>query len=345
MKLLRTLSFALAAAICLAVPFAAPAQGKIEKPKVSIAVGGKAAFYYLPLTIAERLGYFKDEGLDVEISDFEGGSKALQAVVGGSADVVSGAWENTIDQQPKGLQLQGFALQGRYPMICVGIAKAKAANYKSPKDLKGMKIGVSAPGSSTNRVVLHLLAKDGLKGEDVSIIGVGTSSGVIAAITSGQIDAVSNLDPAMAMLENMGAIVTIADTRTAKGTEAVFGSADMPAAALYAPISFIQKNPNTVQALTNAMVRALLWLQKATPEQVVATVPPEYLLGNKDAYLASYIKLKDAYSPDGMFTDAGAQNTLKYLAAFNPAIKPADIKLGQTFDNSYAQKALAKYKK
>ena len=345
MKMLRTLSFAVIAAVCLAVPLAAQAQGKIEKPKVSIAVGGKAAFYYLPLTIAERLGYFKDEGLDVEISDFDGGSKALQAVVGGSADVVSGAWENTIDQQPKGLQLQGFALQGRYPMIVVAIAKAKAANYKSPKDLKGMKIGVSAPGSSTNRVVLHLLAKDGLKGEDVSIIGVGTSSGVIAALTSGQVDAVSNLDPAMAMLESMGAVTVVADTRTAKGTEAVFGSADMPAAALYAPISFIQKNPNTVQALTNAMVRALLWLQKATPEQVVATVPPEYLLGNKDAYLASYMKLKDAYSPDGMFTEAGAQNTLKYLAAFNPAIKPADIKLGQTFDNSYAQKAIAKYKK
>lgn len=333
------------AVLACALPFAAQAQGKPEKSKVSIAVGGKAAFYYLPLTIAEQLGYFKDEGLDVEISDFDGGSKALQAVVGGSADVVSGAWENTIDQQPKGLQLQGFALQGRYPMIVVAIAKAKAANYKSPKDLKGMKIGVSAPGSSTNRVVLHLLAKDGLKGEDVSIIGVGTSSGVIAALTSGQVDAVSNLDPAMAMLEGMGAVTVIADTRTAKGTEAVFGSADMPAAALYAPISFIQKNPNTVQALTNAMVRALLWLQKATPEQVVATVPPGYLLGNKDAYLASYVKLKDAYSPDGMFTEAGAQNTLKYLAAFNPAIKPADIKLGQTFDNSYAQKAIAKYKK
>ena len=115
----------------------------------------------------------------------------------------------------------------------------------------------------------------------------------------------------------------------------------MPAGALYAPVSFIQKNPNTVQALTNAMVRALLWLQKATPEQVVATVPPSYLLGNKDAYLASYIRLKDAYSPEGLFTEAGAQNTLKYLAAFNPAVKPAEIKLGQTFDNSYVQKALA----
>ena len=345
MKLCRSLVAAAGATLMLLLPLGAHAQAKPEKPKVSIAVGGKAAFYYLPLTIAERLGYFKDEGLEVEISDFEGGSKALQAVVGGSADVVSGAWENTIDQQPKGLQLQGFVLQGRYPMICLALAKAKAATYKSPKDLKGLKIGVSAPGSSTNRMVLHILAKGGLKGDDVSIIGVGTSAGVVAAITNGQVDAVSNLDPAIAILENMGAVVLIANTRTAKGTEEVFGSADMPAGALYAPISFVQKNPNTVQALTNAMVRALLWLQKATPEQVVATVPPEYLLGNKDAYLSSYIRLKDAFSPDGSFTEAGAQNTLKYLAAFNPAIKPADIKLGPTFDNSYVQKALAKYKK
>src|SRR5450432_4788216 len=185
MQRFRNLIIAACALAAMALPFAAQAQAKLEKTKVGIAVGGKSGFYYLPLTIAERLGYFKDEGLDVEISDFDGGSKALQAVVGGSADVVSGAWENTIDQQPKGLQLQGFALQGRYPMIVVAIAKAKAASYKSPKDLKGMKIGVSAPGSSTNRMVLHLLAKDGLKAEDVSFIGVGTSAGVIAALTSG----------------------------------------------------------------------------------------------------------------------------------------------------------------
>src|SRR6202171_5151876 len=173
----RNLACAACATLALLLPFAAHAQGKIEKPKGSIAVGGKSGFYYLPLTIAERLNYFKEEGLDVEISDFDGGSKALQAVVGGSADVVSGAWENTIDQQPKGLNMQGFVLQGRYPAISVGLAKSKAATYKSPKDLKGLKIGVSAPGSSTNRMVLHLLAKDGLKGEDGSFVGVGSSAG------------------------------------------------------------------------------------------------------------------------------------------------------------------------
>jgi NitT/TauT family transport system substrate-binding protein len=345
MKLFRMLALAVCATVAAALPLVAQAQGKIEKPKVAIAVGGKAGFYYLPLTIAERLGYFKDEGLDVEISDFEGGSKALQAVVGGSADVVSGAWENTIDQQPKGLNMQGFVLQGRYPAISMGIAKAKAGAYKSPKDLKGMKIGVSAPGSSTNRLVLHMLAKDGLKGDDVSIIGVGTAAGAIAAVESGNIDAISNVDPVITMLESKGDIVVIADTRTAKGTAAVFGSPEMPAAALYAPIDFVKKNPNTVQALTNAMVRALIWLQKATPDQIASTVPPEYLLGNKAGYLASYGKVKDAFSPDGRFSKEGAENTLKYLAAFNPAVKPSAINLTQTFDNSYVEKALAKYNK
>ena len=125
MKPFRMIALAVCATLAAALPLVAQAQGKPEKPKVAIAVGGKAGFYYLPLTIAERLGYFKDEGLDVEISDFAGGSKALQAVVGGSADVVSGAWENTIDQQPKGLNMQGFVFMGRCPAILLGIVKSK----------------------------------------------------------------------------------------------------------------------------------------------------------------------------------------------------------------------------
>lgn len=72
-----------------------------EQPKITIAVGGKPLFYYLPLTIAERLGYFKDEGLDVTITDFPGGAKALQSLMGGSADMVSGAYEHTINMQAK----------------------------------------------------------------------------------------------------------------------------------------------------------------------------------------------------------------------------------------------------
>ena len=134
----------------LALAGGARAQS-LEKPKVTIAVGGKSALYYLSLTIAEQLGYFKDEGLDVEIADFAGGSKSLQAVVGGSADVVSGAYEHTINLQARKQYFTEFVLMGRAPQISVGVSKAKADAYKGPKDLKGFKIGVSAPGSSTER--------------------------------------------------------------------------------------------------------------------------------------------------------------------------------------------------
>src|SRR5687767_12710459 len=135
------------------------AQGKPEKSKVSIAVGEKAAFYYLPLTIAEQLGYFKAEGLDLEISDFAGGSRALQAVVGGLADVVSGAYEHTIHLQSRNQMFQAFVLQGRAPQIALGVSTRAMPGYRAVGDLRGKKIGVSSPGSSTNLVANLVLSR------------------------------------------------------------------------------------------------------------------------------------------------------------------------------------------
>jgi NitT/TauT family transport system substrate-binding protein len=324
--------------------FFPPAQAQIEKRDVHIAVGGKSALYYLPLTITEQLGYFKDEGLNVRISDFPGGTRSLEAVVGGSADVVSGAYEHTINMQSKKIHFEAFVLTGACPQISVGIVSSRAASYKSPKDLKGLKVGISAPGSSTNMVVNYLIAKGGLKPSDISVIGIGAGSTVISAVDQGRVDAVSQTDPAMTILEKDGKIKIIAETRTPEGTEKIFGG-PMPAASLYAPIEFIRKNPNTTQALTNAIVRALIWMQDASPQQILATVPEQYLLGNKAMYLFAYNNVKTAYSKDGLFSEAGAKTTLKALASFNPAIKPEAVKLADTYTNEFVKKALAKYGK
>lgn len=325
-----------------ALAFAAGVHAQIEKTDVHIAIGGKSALYYLPLTLAERLGYFKSEGLNLRISDFPGGSRSLQAVVGGSADVVSGAYEHTINMQSNGQHFTAFVLSGAAPQISVGIATSRAATYKSPKDLKGLKVGVSAPGSSTNMVANFLLAKGGLKPTDVSIVGVGAGATVIAALEQGRVDVLSQTDPAMTILEKEGKIRIIAETRTPEGTEKLFGG-PMPAASLYAPVEFVKKNPNTVQALTNAMVRALIWLQEASPQQVLDTVPEDYLLGNKAMYLFAFNNVKTAYSKDGLFPEAGAKTTLKALASFNPKIDPSKINLAETYTNTFVRKALAKY--
>jgi NitT/TauT family transport system substrate-binding protein len=193
-------------------------------------------------------------------------------------------------------------------------------------------------------VANYFIAKGGLKPSDISVIGVGAGSTVIAAIDQGSVDVVSQTDPAMTILEKDGKIKLIAETRTPEGTEKLFGG-PMPAASLYSPIEFIKKNTNTVQALTNATVRALLWMQEATPQQILATVPEEYLLGDKAMYLFAYNNVKTAYSKDGLFNEAGAKTTLKTLSSFNPAIKPAEIKLDETYTNEFVKKALAKYAK
>src|SRR5687768_3516707 len=317
------------------IALAAAAQAQVEKPDVHIAVGGKSALYYLPLVLTERLGYFKDEGLsNFRISDFAGGTRSL----------VSGAYEHTINMQSRRQNFQAFVLAGAAPQISVAISSKLADKYKSPKDLKGLKVGVSAPGSSTNMVINYVLAQGGLKPTDVAIIGVGQGATVIAAMEQGRVDVVSQTDPAVTMLEKDGKVKVIAETRTPEGTVKLFGG-PMPAASLYAPIEFVRKNPNTVQALTNATVRTLIWMQDATPQQILATVPEEYLLGNKALYLFAYNNVKTAYSKDGYFSEAGAKTTLKALASFNPNVKPEAINLAQTYTNEFVKKAHAKHGK
>ena len=332
-----------AAAIAAGLAFAAPAlhAQAPEKSKIVVAVGGKTLFYYLPLTIAVQNGYFKAEGLDVELQDFPGGARALQALLGGSADVTSGAYEHTITQQAKGQNIEAVFLQGKYSSMVLIMNKAKAEKYKSPADLKGMKIGVTAPGSSTNMFVNILLAKVGLKPDDVSIIGAGATAGAVAIMQRGELDALVNLDPVIAQLESQG-FVPVVDTRTAKGMQDVYGGA-YAAGSIYVPVDFPKKYPNTTQAFVNAMMRALRFIQNSTPDQIVAAVPTDYY-ADKALYKAALEKNLESFKHDGAVGIEAARNVYRDLKSFDPGVQNATVDLAKTFDSSYALKAAQKYK-
>ena len=328
-------------ALALGLSLAGAAHGQvIEKQQVTLGVGGKTSLYYLPLTICERLGYFKEQGLDVTVNDFRGGAQSLQALVGGSVDVVTGAYEHTIRMQAKGQDIRAVIELGRFPGIAVGVRKERAASYKSPADLKGMKIGVSAPGSSTNFLVMYLMSKAGLKPADASYIGVGIGPSAVAAIQRGEIDALSNVDPMITKLEQDGDIKVVADTRSEEGTRAIFGGSN-PAAVLYLKQEFVEKNPNTVQALVNAFYKTLKWLETATPENIAATVPEEYFLGDKALYIAAVNANKPVYSRTGVIPAAGMQSAANMLLAFDDELKSVKIDLAKTFDDRFVKKAAA----
>jgi len=310
----------------------------IEKKQLTLGVGGKSALYYLPLTICEQLGYFREQGLDVTINDFRGGAQSLQALVGGSVDVVTGAYEHTIRMQAKGQDIRAVIELGRLPGIAVGLRKDRAQSYKSAADLKGTKIGVTAPGSSTHFFVMYLMSKTGLKPTDASYIGVGAAASAVAAMKNGEIDALSNVDPMITRLERDGDIRIIADSRTEEGTRAIFGGSN-PAAVLYLKHQFAQSNPNTVQALVNAFYKTLKWLEKSTPDEVAATVPQEYFLGDRALYLAAVRANKQVYSLTGLIPPAGMQSAADMLTAFEPELNAAKIDLPRTFDDRFVRKA------
>lgn len=328
------------ASALLAAPAFVRAQA-VEKPKLTLAVGGKNLLYYLPLTIAEQLGYFKAEGLEPNIVDFAGGAQALRAVVGGSADVVSGAFEHTVNMQAKGQRLRAFVLQGRAPQIVLGVNPKTFANYKAPADLKGRKIGVTAPGSSTNVMVNFFLAKAGLKPSDVSIVGVGASQGAVAAMRSGQIDAISNLDPVITLLQRSGDLKIVSDTRVVAEADKIFGG-PMPAACLYAPQAFIDKHPGTVQALATAIVRADRWIQQAGPADIIKVVPEGFLLGDRAVYIDAFLAARPALSPDGLIPEKGPETALRALASIDAEIAKAQLDLSAVYTNEFAKKANAK---
>ena len=326
------------AALAAAAP--ARADDKPELVKVRLAVGGKPALFYLPLTVVERLGLFREQGLEVEISDFPGGARALQALMGGSADVVTGSFDHTIQMQAKGQPVVGLVQLGRFPGYVLAVLASKAQAYREPKDLKGMKIGVTAPGSGTHFMVQYFMAHHGLQANDASFIGVGAAASAVAAVKRGEIDAIVNVDPVIGLLEKENLIKVVADTRTEEGTRTIFGGV-YPAATLYAQPAFIEKNPRTMQALANAFVRGLSWMASHSAAEIAAVMPAEYALGDKALYERSIKSSLPMYSPDGRVSREGAETAYKVLKEFDVDARAATIDVAATHNNTFVDQALA----
>ena len=343
----RRLLFGLAGTGLWAQPFGeALAQAKppvLEKPRITIAVAGKNALFYLPLTIAEQLGFFKLEGLDVEIAEVAGVARAQQAVLAGSADVVCGWLENLVFAQKNKQFFQAFVLQCRAPQVALGVSIKTLPDYGSVQDLRGKRVGIAAPGTPSHTVAHTVLARAGLRGDEMELVSVGTPAGALAALRSGQIDALSYMDPWMTLLEQKNELRIVADTRNLKGTAAVFGGA-MPATCLYASQEFVEKNPKVIQALTNGVVHALSWLQTAGVSDLMRAVPEPYFAGDRALYLSAFAKMREAIAIDGLIPPEGAANMLSALYAAEPTLRQEKLALQRMYTNTFAAQARKRFR-
>jgi len=307
--------------------------------KITLAVGGASCLCYLPTMLAKQLGEYEKAGVNVDVVDFKGGSQSLQAVMGGSADVVSGYFDHTVNLAAKGQELQSFVVYDRYPGFALVVSPKHTASIKSIKDLAGKKVGVSAPGSSTDFFLKFMLRKNGVDPNSIGVIGVGLGATAIASMEQGEIEAAIMLDPAVTVLQGRHKDVTIlSDTRSQKDTLAVFGG-EYPGGALYTKADWIKSHEKEVQAMTNAIVNTLKWIHTHTPEEIADKMPAELVGKDKPGYIAALKNTMPMYSETGLMDPKGAAAVLAVFSQSSPDVAKANIDLSKTYTNKYVEAA------
>lgn len=319
------------------------AQPRPERAKLVMAVDGQSALNHLPLTLAEQLGFFKAEGLDVEILDFANGAAATQAVVSGLAQAGVGDFEQLLAGHAAGRHYQSFVLLGRAPGVALGVSPHAMPTYRQLSDFKGKRIGVIALDTPAHLMARLLLAHAGLSDKEVSYVVLASAEQAVMAYRLGQVHALCLGDSVMTLLEQRGEIHVVADTRTQKGASAVFGGA-LPSACAYAPAGFIAKYPQTTQALAHALVRSLKWLQTAGPYDLVKTVPEAYMLNDRVLYLTAFSKMREVISPDGLMPADGPTTAHKVFTELHPAVKAGTLDTASCHTDKFAQVAKARFK-
>ena len=311
----------------------------LAQSKVTIAVGGGACLCYLPTVLAKQLGEYEKAGLAVELVDLKGGSDALKAVLGGSADVVSGYFDHCVNLAARKQELQSFVVYDRYPGEVLVVSPAHTAEIKSIKDLAGKKVGVSAPGSSTDFFLKYLLKKNGVDAASVAVIGVGLGATAVAAMEQGQIDAAVMLDPSVTVLQGSHSDLRIlSDTRTAKDTLEVFGG-EYPGGALYSTSAWVAGHEREVQALTDAILSTLAWIHSHSAEEIMAKMPPEMVGKNKELYLAALKNTIPMFSENGKMDPKGADAVLAVFSEGSPEVAKANIDVTKTWTNKFVERA------
>jgi NitT/TauT family transport system substrate-binding protein len=307
--------------------------------KVTIAIGGAGCLCYLPTVLAEQLGEYNKAGVDIELINFKGGSQALTAVIGGSADVVSGYYDHCVNLAARNQNLQAFVVYDRYPGLVLGVSPRHAGEINSVKDLAGKKVGVSAPGSSTDFFLKFLLARAGVATDSAAVIGIGLDATAVAAMEQGTVDAAVMLDPTPTLLHaKFPPLKILSDTRTQDDTLSVFGG-EYPGGALYTRGDWIAKHEKETAALTTAILATLKWIHSHTPEEIMAKMPDGLVGPDKMLYLAALKNTIPMYSTTGRMDPKGAEAVLAVFSKSSPDVAKAKIDLAKTYTNKFVEQA------
>lgn len=329
--------------IALALQLALLASGAAWAAQpLSLIVGGIDKQIYLPAKLAERLGYFTEEGLDVELRSERSGGNAKEQLLLGAVQGVVGFYDHTIDMQAKGRQVQCVVQLALAPGEAVVAATGAPGPLRGPVDFNGRPLGVTSLGSSTDFLMRYLAYSAGLRPSEARTLGVGSGAEFKAALRTGRIHAGMTTEPTVSQLVQAGQARVLVDLRTPVATQQQLGG-PYPGACLYMSRSWINANQALVQRLVNALVRTLRYIGQHSAEDIAELMPAAYHGGDKATYVAALQQTKAMFTTDGRMPEDGPPTVLRIQMVANRAVQGKNIDLSRTYTNGFAAAAAARW--
>ena len=335
MRSFRTRLIHTVALSAIAVAASLSASAAKAADTITIMVGGYEKQIYLPAKLAEALGYFKDEGLEVELLNEAAGVDAENQLLAGAVQGVVGFYDHCVDLQAKGKFVESVVQFSQAPGE-VEMVSLKHPEIKSPADFKGKNLGVTGLGSSTNFLTLYMASKAGLQPGDVVTIPVGAGATFIAAMQQDQIQAGMTTEPTISRLIKTGEAKVLVDMRTVETTRAALGGT-YPAASLYMETSWVDEHKEEVQKLANAFVKTLRYINTHSAAEIADKLPPDFYFGDKDGYVKALEAGKGMFTADGVMPEDGPKTVLAVLSEFSKNIKGKQIDLSKTYTTEFVK--------
>ncbi len=304
--------------------------------KVSLMVGGYEKIIYLPAKLAEGLGYFKEEGLEVELLNEGAGVDAENEMLAGAVQGVVGFYDHCVDLQTKGKYIESVVQLSHAPGE-VELVSSKYPNVKGMADLKGKTLGVTGLGSSTNFLTQFLMVKAGVALGDFSSLPVGAGTTFIAAMQQDKIQGGMTTEPTISRLLKTGQARVLVDLRTLEKTKEALGGT-YPAASLYMPSDWVEKNKPTVQKLANAFVKTLRFINTHSAGEIADKMPKDFYVGDKEGYVKALAEGKGMFTADGVMPKGGPETVLSVLSAFSKNVKGKTVDLSKTYTTEFVSK-------
>lgn len=302
--------------------------------RIVLIVAGADKQIYLPATLAQRLGYFSEQSLDVDLESEPSGVSAADVLLAGAAQGVVGAYDHTIDLQARGKSVQSLVQFTIAPGEAEIVAARKTTVVRSPGDFAGRTLGVTGLGSSTSFLTQYLALMHGVKSPQYRLQPVGSGQTFVDAMRSGLIDAGMTTEPTASRLIASGDAQLLVDLRTPEATQKALGGL-YPFACLYVRTDWLATHHDQAQKLANALVKALRFISTHSAAEIAAVLPPEFLAGGRATYVQSLAHSKSMFTPDGVMPPSGPATVLRVLSAVNRNVQNKQIDLTQTYTTAF----------